>query len=90
MFLCVSAYSAPLAEVDAVSAAHRRFLVTLEARDLVVLAGRQEPPAGGVVVLRGDSLEQVQRLLQDDPYVQRGVATYTVTEFTSQRGAATG
>jgi len=47
----ISTYRAPLAEVDAARDDHLRFLDELERRGLVVSAGRQNPPIGGVILL---------------------------------------
>jgi len=90
VFLCVSTYTAPLAVLDAAREDHKAWLDGLEAQDRVVLAGRQEPPVGGVIVLRAADRAELDGLLGGDPYAARGLATYTVTAFTSLRGAATG
>ena len=55
MYLMISKYLVPLEQVDEVRDAHLAFLEGLEAQNLVVTAGRQDPPAGGVVVLNVDT-----------------------------------
>ena len=87
MILAMSRYLRPLEEVDQARPAHQDFLADLDRRGLLVMAGRQRPPVGAVIVLRGDDAGQAQTLLNEDPYVKRGLATYSITPFTAARGA---
>jgi uncharacterized protein YciI len=87
MILAVSNYLRPLEEVDQARSAHRDFLATLDDRGLLVMAGRQRPPVGAVIVLRGDDADGAQALLNDDPYVKRGLAAYSITPFAAARGS---
>ena len=86
MYLMISTYLKPLAEVDAVRDDHLSFLAGLEQRGLVVSAGRQDPPVGGVVILNVDSEAEARALIAEDPYVKAGVAAYTPTGFKPSRG----
>ncbi|GAB2579848.1 hypothetical protein Aab01nite_55950 [Paractinoplanes abujensis] len=83
----ISKYLVPLAEVDAVREAHLAFLEGLEAQNLVVTAGRQDPPVGGVVVLDVDDEARAREIISQDPYVVRGVAEYSATGWVPTRGA---
>ncbi|MBM2616797.1 hypothetical protein JIG36_14640 [Actinoplanes sp. LDG1-06] len=83
----ISKYVVPLTQVDEVRDAHLAFLEGLEARNLVVTAGRQDPPNGGVVVLNVDEEARALELIAQDPYVLRGVAEYTATGWIPTRGA---
>jgi uncharacterized protein YciI len=40
-----------------------------------------------VIVLRGDDADDAQTLLNDDPYVKRGLAAYSITPFAAARGS---
>lgn len=54
--------------------AHRDFLRSLLERGIVLAAGAYpEGPAGALLVFRADSAEQVQTLLQDDPFRRLGL-----------------
>jgi len=86
MYLMISTYVAPLDEVDAVREDHVRFLDGLEQRGLVVSSGRQDPPAGGVVLLAAATEAQAVALMADDPYVRRGVARYRAIGWQPTRG----
>jgi uncharacterized protein YciI len=90
VYLMISKYLAPLDEVDAAREDHLAFLEGLEERGLVVTAGRQSPPVGGVVLLGVDDEAQAVQLIADDPYVQRGLAEYTAIGWVPTRGALAG
>ncbi len=90
MYLMISTYLAPLAEVDAARDAHLAFLEELEGRGLVVTAGRQDPPNGGVVILGVDTEAEARELIAQDPYVQRGLAEYQAVGWQPSRGALAG
>jgi uncharacterized protein YciI len=87
MYLMISTYLAPLAEVDALREDHLRFLDGLEQRKLVVSAGRQDPPVGGVVILAVATESEAVALMADDPYVRAGAARYQAIGWQPSRGA---
>jgi uncharacterized protein YciI len=90
VYLMISTYSAPLEQVDEARADHLRFIDGLDERGLVVSAGRQEPPAGGVVLLQVDSAAEAHALMAEDPYVLRGLATYEAIGWQPMRGVLVG
>jgi len=90
MYLMISTYVAPLDEVDRVREDHMRFLDGLDDRRLVVSAGRQDPPVGGVVLLDVATEAEAMALMADDPYVLRGVARYEAIGWHPSRGVLAG
>ena len=87
MYLMISTYLAPLDEVDALRDEHLTYLEALEKRGLVVSAGRQDPPVGGVILFDVDTEDEARELIASDPYVVRNVAEYTATGWKPTRGA---
>jgi uncharacterized protein YciI len=87
VYLMISTYQKPLAEVDQARDAHLAFIAGLEERGLAVTAGRQDPPVGGVILLDVDTEAQAQELIAQDPYVLRGLATYAAVGWQISRGA---
>ena len=81
LFACISQYRRPPAEIEPHIAAHIDWLGKLDAAGRLVTSGRQVPPTGGVIVLAGDSREEVQRLLATDPFAVHGCASYWIFEF---------
>ncbi len=90
MYLMVSTYLAPLDEVDQAREEHLRFIDGLEERKLVVSAGRQDPPVGGVVLLAVETETEASALMADDPYVRRGLARYEAIGWQPSRGVLAG
>ena len=86
MYLMISTYLVPLDEVDRLRDQHLAFLDTLEQRGLVISAGRQDPPAGGVVLLDVATEAEAFEVMALDPYALAGAAEYRATGFTPSRG----
>jgi uncharacterized protein len=63
--------------------AHLEFLASEVAAGRLLLAGRQESGDGGVLVTAEISAEDVQAIIDRDPYTQGGVARYDVVSFTA-------
>jgi len=87
VYLMISKYSVPIEQVDKIRDAHLAFLDGLDAQGLVVTAGRQSPPVGGVVVLNVEDEARARELISQDPYVLAGFAEYAATGFLPSRGA---
>lgn len=79
-------YVAPIAEVDAQMTAHVAWLETGLAKGVLLLAGRQVPRTGGVLLCRGHRAE-VEAFAATDPFVTSGVATASVTEMAASFAA---
>ncbi len=89
MFVVLLTYVKPLAEVDRHMRAHMKFLNEQYAARTFVASGRQVPRTGGVILARAASKAALAELLQRDPFVQNGVATFELIEFrTSQHDPA--
>jgi uncharacterized protein YciI len=90
VYLMISTYIAPLDQVDQAREDHLAYLDGLEQRGLVVTAGRQDPPVGGVILFDVDTEAEARELIADDPYVRRGLARYEPTSWKPTRGALAG
>ena len=73
-------YLAPLEEVDAYRKPHVAWLKQIADEGLMLLAGRTDPPSGGVLIFRGAKPE-VEALAASDPFIVNGVASAEVTAF---------
>lgn len=87
MFVVLVNYVKPLAEVDAVLAAHGRFLDGLYASGVLLASGRRVPRTGGIILARAESREQLAEILARDPFVLAGVAEYEIVEFLATKTA---
>lgn len=81
MFLIDVQYEASLTEVDAALADHVAFLRQQYEQGIFLLSGRKVPRTGGVILARGVGRAELDSILESDPFKQRELARYTITEF---------
>ena len=87
MIVAILTYKAPLETVDLHRAAHIEWLRERYADGSMLASGRQTPPTGGVLLIRG-TRAQAEALLADDPFAVHDVADYALHEFTPTMTAA--
>jgi uncharacterized protein YciI len=86
MFVIELIYTAGLAKIDAAMKAHVAFLQKQYAAGNLVVWGRKIPREGGIILAVGDSRDQIEGIMAQDPFVTRGLADVRVIEFSvSQR-----
>jgi uncharacterized protein YciI len=78
MFVVIVRYKAPLPRIDAALAAHKDWLNVHCAAGRFILAGRQDPRAGGVILAHGCGRDELMAILADDPFRQQDLADYEV------------
>lgn len=73
----------PNDEVDAEggNAAHRAFLARYVDKGFIVAAGPKMPRTGGFIVVSDIARAELDAMLAEDPFLRRGAARCTVTEF---------
>ena len=87
MFVIELIYKVELSAIDANMRAHMAWLKKQYAAGLFLLSGRQVPRAGGIILALGDSREQIEALVREDPFVSRGLADFRVIEFRASQRA---
>lgn len=80
-------YEVPLEQVDTALDAHVAFLREQYAQGRFLLSGRKVPRSGGIILARGISRQELDAILDRDPFRQQGLARYTVTEFVASMTA---
>jgi uncharacterized protein YciI len=81
MFLVLLTYERPLAEIDRKMNAHVAFLEECYRAGVFLASGRQVPRRGGVILAVAPSREDLERVMQQDPFVSEGLARYEIVEF---------
>ena len=81
LFLVLTQYIKPLADVDAVRADHLAHLERLAAQGVVLAWARRDPPTGGAFLAAAPDRETLERLVAEDPYVKAGVGEPEIVEF---------
>ena len=81
MFLLLLKYKVPIDQVERVTPAHREFLDQGYRSEKLLVSGPRVPRTGGVIVARVKTREEVDSLIQEDPFFKEGIADYEVVEF---------
>lgn len=88
MFVVTLTYLRPLAELDALMLKHVAWLKKHYRSGLFLASGREVPRIGGVILARSGDREELDKLLQQDPFVKNGCARAGVVEFKPSMTAA--
>lgn len=87
MFIIELLYKAPLAEIDALMAAHMKYLKKYYASGHFLVSGRKIPRDGGIILALGQSRDEIEAIAREDPFQVRGVADVRVIEFRASQKA---
>ncbi len=74
-------YDKPIEVIDQTRPAHLEWLADEVAAGRLLLAGRQESGAGGVLITGDISAEDAQDIIDRDPYTIAGVVSYERLSF---------
>ena len=87
MFVIELLYKASLAQIDASMPAHVKFLKKYYGTGNFLVSGRKVPRDGGIIIATAKSLEAIDAIMREDPFVARGLADFRVTEFRASQRA---
>jgi uncharacterized protein YciI len=87
MFVIELTYKAPLAEIDAHMAAHVMFLKKYYASGNFLVSGRKIPRDGGIIVAVGTGRQQIEDIVEEDPFYEHGLADFRIIEFRASQRA---
>jgi uncharacterized protein YciI len=81
MFIINLNYIVPLDLLDQHMAAHVKFLQKYYQKNIFIASGRQVPRTGGIILAVGESKEQVEKIITEDPFYIHKLAEFSITEF---------
>ncbi|HEX2732520.1 MAG TPA: YciI family protein [Polyangiaceae bacterium] len=87
MFVIELNYKVDLDEIDAHMAAHVRFLNKYYKAGKFLVSGRKIPRDGGIILAVGESREEIETLVKEDPFYAKGLADFRVIEFRASQRA---
>ena len=87
MFVIELIYRADLADIDAQMAAHVAFLKKYYAAGHFLVSGRKIPRDGGIILAVGKSRQQIEAIVQEDPFCAHGLADFRIIEFRASQRA---
>lgn len=87
LFVVELLYKVPLTQIDAAMTAHVRFLKKQYAAGHFVVSGRKIPRDGGIILAVGDSREQIEAIMREDPFCAKGLADFRIIQFRASQRA---
>jgi uncharacterized protein YciI len=85
MFIINLNYIAPLEKLDEHMVEHVKFLQKYYKKNIFIASGRKVPRTGGIILALAKSKEEVEQIMNEDPFYNLRLADFTITEFlTSQ------
>ncbi len=88
MFVIELVYKADLREIDAQMAAHVRFLKKHYAAGRFLVSGRKIPREGGIIIATGATRDEIDGIMNQDPFVAKGLAELRIIEFRASQRAS--
>lgn len=82
MFLVVLSYKKPIEEIEKFLPDHISFLDRYYACEKLIFSGRRIPRVGGVILAKSESIDEVTKIIQEDPFYKNELADYELIEFT--------
>jgi len=87
MFLIQLRFSTNKANASQFMGGHNAWLEDGFAKGTFLLAGTIQPRLGGAILAHNATLEQVQAIVNEDPFVAEGVVTAEIIEITPSKVA---
>ncbi len=87
MYVLIVEYLVPLERIDELRPAHVEYLRRHYADGTFLVSGRQDPPAGGVILATDVDRDRLDALIATDPYVTEGAARYRIVRFNATQVA---
>lgn len=85
MFIIDLHYIVPLDQLDAHMSEHVKYLHKYYKLNVFVASGRKVPRTGGIILALAKSKEEVEQIINEDPFIIHKLAEFSITEFlTSQ------
>lgn len=88
LFVLTLTYIKPLSEVERLLEAHRSYLTRNYEQGIFLMSGPQNPRVGGFILAKAENRMQIEDIIQNDPFLQEGVAQYEIMECLPSRFAA--
>ena len=81
MFIVELTYTKPIEHIDQYLAEHRAFLEDGYQKNYFIASGPINPRTGGIVISQLRNRDQLEGILEKDPFRMNDLATYRIIEF---------
>lgn len=88
MFLVDIQFTDPQQITAELTEAHKAYLAAQYQTNQLMFGGRKVPRTGGILLALHQQKSELVAMLEADPFMQSGAATYSITEFVPVMAAA--
>ncbi len=81
MYIIELTYKVPTDQIDANMAAHMKYVDKYYHAGNFLASGRKEPRDGGIIFAKADSIEEINAIISQDPFVILNLADCRVIQF---------
>lgn len=81
MFIANLTYIKPLTEVEKYLKEHIAYLDQYYEEGKFICSGRKNPRTGGIIIVKAEDAEEMNRIISEDPFSIHEVASYEIIEF---------
>jgi uncharacterized protein YciI len=85
MFVLIARYTRPADEVDSLLDEHKAWIDRHQQAGRILMTARQVPLIGGMILAEGESMDEMRRMVEEDPFATSGFAEYDILEFEPAR-----
>lgn len=87
MFILLLDYTKSLEEIDTELDNHAEYLERNYSSNNFICSGRRKPRTGGIILCNAKNKSEVEAIIALDPFKQKGLANYTIIEFSPSKCA---
>ncbi|WP_411681780.1 YciI family protein [Clostridium thailandense] len=81
MFILILKYVKPIEEVEKELNSHITYLEKYYSLKKFICSGRRNPRTGGVILCNADTIEEIHKIIKEDPFYEKKIAEYEIIEF---------
>lgn len=81
MFILNLTYIKSINEVEKYLPAHISFLDKYYSSEKFICSGRKKPRTGGIILCNAENINEVNAILNEDPFYKEKIASYEIIEF---------
>lgn len=87
MFIILLKYLKSLEEIDKELPSHIKYLEKYYSLKNFICSGRRTPRTGGVILCTAKDINEVEKIIKEDPFYEKKIADYEIIEFTPTKYA---
>jgi uncharacterized protein YciI len=87
LFIVLLRYLVPLEQILEIRPSHLEFLDRYYEKGIFMVSGPQIPRSGGVIIAQIKDRSDLEDVLKEDPFYQKGFAEYQIFQFEATKAS---